>query len=549
MATGFTFANRVTNGIFAGMTAWRISADTGGTFTDAFAVDPQGRESRCKVLSSGVLRARVRSGPVPEQLQLEGLPDLPVEVLRGFSACANGEVRRVLAWDPGVGLVTLEAAFSVLPERLDLATGEEAPVLAARLLTGTPGDQALPLIDLRLATTRATNALLEHKGSPVALFVTLGFGDLLRLGDQRRADLFALQHAPRPCFYEAVVEVTERVSVEGTVLIPLDEASLAREASRLRAQGLRHAAVALLHSHAHPAHEQRVAAILRQAGFEQVSVSAEVAPFAKILPRAQSAVANAYLTGPVQAFLAGVGAPLGAGSHLSILTSAGALERAQDVRPKDLLLSGPAGGALGAANAAARAGYSRVLTLDMGGTSTDVARIDGRPGLRFSQEVAGLRLLAPCVAIETVAAGGGSICRWTPQGLAVGPESAGADPGPACYGRGGPLTITDVNLLLGRFDPARAPIPLAPARGTACRLRRATHARGTAAGLSASRGGTHGGCDPAHLGGRGLRSARSRPARLRRCRTAACLRGGGTVGHDDGAGARARWHSQRGRTA
>ena len=442
------------------MTAWRISADTGGTFTDAFAVDPQGRESRCKVLSSGVLRARVRPGAVPEQLHLDGLPELPAGVLRGFYACAGAEMRRVQGWDPVAGLVTLDAAFAAVPERLDLSTGEQAPVLAARLLTGTPGDESLPPIDLRLATTRATNALLERKGSPVALFVTAGFGDLLALGDQRRADLFALQHAPRPCFHEAVVEVTERLSADGSVLIPLDERALTREALRVRKLGLRHAAVALLHSHAHPAHEQRVAVLLREAGFEQVRVSAEVAPFAKILPRAQSTVADAYLTGPVQAFLDGVAAPLGEGSRLSILTSAGALERAQDVRPKDLLLSGPAGGALGAANAAARAGYPRVLTLDMGGTSTDVARIDGRPGLRFSQEVAGLRLLAPCVAIETVAAGGGSICRWTPQGLAVGPESAGADPGPACYGRGGPLTITDVNLLLGRFDPARAPIPL-----------------------------------------------------------------------------------------
>ena len=366
----------------------------------------------------------------------------------------------MLDWDPVAGRLTLEADFAALPDRLDLATGEEAPVLAARLLTATPGDGALPPLDLRLATTRATNALLERKGSPVALFVTAGFGDLLRLGDQRRADLFALQHEPRPCFFEAVAEVRERVGVDGSVLIPLDEAKVLHEAKRLCEQGIRHAAVALLHSHAHPAHEARVAVLLREAGFEQVCLSAEVAPFAKILPRAQSAVADAYLTGPVQAFLKGVAAPLGEGSRLSILTSAGALERAQEVRPKDLLLSGPAGGALGAANAAVRAGYPRVLTLDMGGTSTDVARIDGRPGLRFSQEVAGLRLLAPCVAIETVAAGGGSICRWTAQGLAVGPESAGADPGPACYGRGGPLTITDVNLLLGCFDPARAPIPL-----------------------------------------------------------------------------------------
>jgi 5-oxoprolinase (ATP-hydrolysing) len=439
---------------------WRISADTGGTFTDAFAVDPKGRTSRCKVLSSGVLRARVRPGALPAQLHLDGLPDLPAGLLRGFCACAGAEQRRVLAWDAGARQITLDAPFAALPERIDLTTGEEAPVLAARVLTGTPADCTLPPIDLRLATTRATNALLERKGSPVALFITAGFGDLLRLGDQRRADLFALRHVPRPCFVESVVEVKERMGADGTRLISLDDSALRRDAQRLRSLGLRHAAVALLHSHAHPEHERRVAALLQEVGFEQVSLSSEVAAFARILPRTQSAVADAYLTGPVQAFLAGVAAPLGAGSKLSILTSAGALEAAREVRPKDLLLSGPAGGALGAANAAVRAGFARVLTLDMGGTSTDVARIEGRPGLRFSQEVAGLRLLAPCVAIETVAAGGGSICRWTPQGLAVGPESAGADPGPACYGRGGPLTITDVNLLLDRFDPARAPIPL-----------------------------------------------------------------------------------------
>lgn len=477
----FTIAIEAAAGIFAGMTAWRISADTGGTFTDAFAVDPQGRESRCKVLSSAVLRARVAPGPVPEQLVLEGLPALPQDLLRGFRARAGEEERRVLGWDAASCLLTLEAPFTAVPERLDLRTGEEAPVLAARLLTGTPGDQPLPPLDLRLATTRATNALLERKGSPVALFVTAGFGDLLRLGDQRRSDLFALHHAPRPLFFEAVAEVSERIGADGSELLSLDEMALQCEAERVLALGIRHAAVCLLHSHAHHAHEQRVAEVLQAIGFEQVVASSTVAPFAKILPRAQSAVADAYLTGPVQSFLAGVAAPLGQGSRLSVLTSAGALEKAAEVRPKDLLLSGPAGGALGAANAAARAGFPRVLTLDMGGTSTDVARIDGRPGLRFSQEVAGMRLLAPCVAIETVAAGGGSICHWTPQGLAVGPQSAGADPGPACYGRGGPLTITDVNLLLGRFDPARAPIPLdvEAARGRLAELHAASDGRFT----------------------------------------------------------------------
>ncbi len=142
------------------------------------------------------------------------------------------------------------------------------------------------------------------------------------------------------------------------------------------------------------------------------------------------------------------------------MTSSGGLTSRSEVSPKDLLLSGPAGGVIGAANAARDLGFSKIITFDMGGTSTDVARIDGRPGYRFTQQIAGMSLLAPCVAIETVAAGGGSICKWTPSGLAVGPDSAGSLPGPACYGKGGPLTITDVNLLLGRFDPAKAPIPL-----------------------------------------------------------------------------------------
>jgi 5-oxoprolinase (ATP-hydrolysing) len=211
-----------------------------------------------------------------------------------------------------------------------------------------------------------------------------------------------------------------------------------------------------------PAHEQQVRDILLAAGFTHVSLSSELAPFVRILPRAQSAVANAYLTGPVSQFISDVSAPLprDGSSTLLMMTSAAGLEPASTIKPKDLLLSGPAAGVLGALHAAQRLGHQRIITFDMGGTSTDVARLDGAAGYRFTQTVGGITLLSPSVAIETVAAGGGSICTWTPQGLAVGPESAGSDPGPACYGRGGPLTITDVNLLLGRFDPARAPIPL-----------------------------------------------------------------------------------------
>lgn len=441
---------------------WKIAADTGGTFTDAFARDPAGRETRCKVLSTGVLRVRVTHVLAPNLWQVDALPAMPEGFFRGFT----GRVAdlQITVRDSKLDLLEVSALDGAipwpdLPFLLDLSSEEEAPVLATRLLTHTALDQKFPPLELRLATTRATNALLERKGSPTAFFVTRGFGDLLHIGDQRRGDLFALQHQPRPVFAAAVAEVTERLAADGRVIEPLDEAQVLRDAEGLVRQGYRHAAVTLLHSYAHPQHELRVADLLKQAGFIHVSPSSHIAPFTKILPRAQSTVANAYLTGPVESFLQGVARPMKEASFF-ILNSAAGLESTTSIQPKDLLLSGPAGGALGAANAAAQLGYSRILTLDMGGTSTDVARIDEKPGYRFSQQVAGMQLLAPCVAIETVAAGGGSICQWTPHGLAAGPESAGSNPGPACYGRGGPLTITDVNLLLGRFDPARAPIPL-----------------------------------------------------------------------------------------
>ncbi len=434
---------------------WRIAADTGGTFTDCHALDPQGRESRCKVLSTGHLRAvwdRKPSFPT----RLSGLPPLPAGFLVGFQIKAVGDAsHRIIT---GENPLTLDAPVSWQPGTLlELTTGEEAPVLGARILTNTPPGHDFPPLSLRIATTRATNALLERKGGRIVLFITRGFGDLLQIGDQRRSDLFALKHEPRPIFYEIACEVPERVSVTGEVLEPLDEAAVRASALDCIARGITTAAVSLLHGHAHPLHELRVAEILRACGFTHLTLSHQTAAFAKLLPRTQSTVADAYLHAPVQSFLNGIRR---VSPDMQVMTSAGGLKTANDIRPKDMLLSGPAGGAIGAANAARRLGITKIITFDMGGTSTDVARIDTRPSYRFSQDVAGMKLLAPCVAIETVAAGGGSVCRMTHHGLAVGPESAGSNPGPACYGKGGPLTITDVNLLLGRFDPAKAPIPL-----------------------------------------------------------------------------------------
>ncbi len=453
---------------------WRIAADTGGTFTDCHALDPQGRESRCKLLSTGLLRA-ILQVRVDTGFRLTGLPHLPDAFLVGFSILPVGgdTPRSITSFDAATNSITLDQSTSwAVGTLLEITTGEEAPVLGARILTNTPPGRALPPLSLRIATTRATNALLERKGGRIALFITKGFGDLLQIGDQRRADLFALRHDPRPVFHEFACEVPERVSVGGEVLEALDEAAVRAAALDCIAQGITTAAVSLMHGHAHPQHELRVAAILRECGFTHLTLSHQTAAFAKLLPRTQSTVADAYLHAPVQSFLNGIRS---VSPDMQVMTSAGGLKTAEEIRPKDMLLSGPAGGAIGAANAARRLGITKIITFDMGGTSTDVARIDTHPGYRFSQEVAGMRLLAPCVAIETVAAGGGSICQMTHHGLAVGPESAGSNPGPACYGKGGPLTITDVNLLLGRFDPAKAPIPLD--LGAARRRLRELHAQ------------------------------------------------------------------------
>jgi 5-oxoprolinase (ATP-hydrolysing) len=450
---------------------WCMAADTGGTFTDCHAIAPDGTERRIKVLSTGCLRAAVESVIHERKLLLKANWRVPNGFFRDFQLRSLSSLACMVDdshWDEGLVLELSEpiAANFVNDETVELTAGEAAPVLGARMLTQTPLNVPFPALRFRLATTRATNALLERKGSRVAFFITKGFSDLLRIGDQRRAHLFALQHKARELYYECACEVAERLSADGSVLLALDESALRQQAAEIIKKGIRTAAVSLLHSDVNPEHENRVLTILHDAGFTHVSLSSELAPFIKILLRAQCAVANAYLTGPVESFVNNVASPLqhsitpALRHSLHLMTSSGGLEQAETIKPKDLLLSGPAGGVLGALNAAKRMGYDKIITFDMGGTSTDVSRVDGAVGYRFTQTVGSITLMSPAVAIETVAAGGGSICRWTPSGLAVGPQSAGSDPGPACYGRGGPLTITDVNLLLGRFDEALAPIPI-----------------------------------------------------------------------------------------
>ncbi|MCK5620160.1 MAG: 5-oxoprolinase, partial [Candidatus Krumholzibacteria bacterium] len=260
---------------------------------------------------------------------------------------------------------------------------EEAPTLAARLVTGTPSGSPLPPMSMRLATTRGTNALLERRGARTALFITKGFGDLLLIGDQQRPDLFALDiHKPQP-LYEAVVEVPERVSADGSVLEPIRIEAIGDEVSRLNETGVRSAAVVLAHSYVNPSHELMVAEFLRANGFEHVSCSTTLAPFIKIVPRAQTTVVNAYLSPVIDDYIARVQAPLlptrrhsdyatdrEEQGSLHVMTSAGGMVQPGSYHAKDSLLSGPAGGVVGAARAARLSGFEKIITFDMGGTST-----------------------------------------------------------------------------------------------------------------------------------------------------------------------------------
>jgi 5-oxoprolinase (ATP-hydrolysing) len=443
--------------------AWKIWIDTGGTFTDCLAVDPEGSLHRAKVLSTSAVRGRIAGSEGTSAVRLATAWDLPAGFFRGFAFRLLGRDVEGRVEDSDSSILRLSGALPVDDDLagapFELRSPEEAPVLAARLVTRTPLAAALPEIAMRLATTRGTNALLERKGAATALFITRGFADLLRIGTQQRPDLFALEIVrPEPLYCEAV-EVPERLAADGSVLIPLDAEAVRLAARRLRSEGVEAAAVALMHAYREPRHERLVGELLREAGFRHVSLSSELAPLIKLLPRAETAVVDAYLSPVLERYLAGVSGALGPGS-LHVMTSAGGLVRAEAFRAKDGLLSGPAGGVVGAARAGRRSGFPRVIAFDMGGTSTDVARWDGDFEYLFEHQVGDAHLVAPALAIESVAAGGGSICGFDGIQLKVGPESAGAWPGPACYGAGGPLTLTDVNLALGRLDPDRFEIPL-----------------------------------------------------------------------------------------
>jgi 5-oxoprolinase (ATP-hydrolysing) len=315
-----------------------------------------------------------------------------------------------------------------------------------------------------MGTTVATNALLERKGERVLLVTTRGFRDALEIGNQARRDIFALKIEKPEQLYAGVLEADERVLADGIVERVLDEKALRREAQKAYAEGYRAAAIVFMHGWKYTAHEERAARILRETGFTQISTSHEVSPLVKFIGRGDTSVADAYLTPILARYVQKVAAELGHSTRLYFMTSAGGLVAADRFTGKDAILSGPAGGVVAMAQTARVAGFKRVIGFDMGGTSTDVAHFAGDFERSFETEVAGVRLRAPMMQIHTVAAGGGSILFCESGRFRVGPDSAGANPGPACYRRGGPLAVTDANVMTGKLMPDFFPAIFGPAQ-------------------------------------------------------------------------------------
>ncbi|HVH36975.1 MAG TPA: hydantoinase B/oxoprolinase family protein [Sphingomicrobium sp.] len=367
-----------------------------------------------------------------------------------FAIDRGGTFTDVVAYGPD-GRFRVDKLLSENPEHYADAASE-----AIRRVIAQEGGS---VGQVRMGTTVATNALLERKGARVALAITAGFGDALRIGYQARPEIFARHIVLPEQPYERVIEISERVGPDGAVIRPLDEESAQSLLKQVFDDGIRALAIILMHGWKYQEHEHRLATIARDIGFTQVSVSHEVAPLIKLVGRGDTTVIDAYLSPILRDYVARVATGLPDGTDLKFMQSNGGLAEAGSFRGKDAILSGPAGGVVGMV---AASDEERLIGFDMGGTSTDVSHYAGRFELAEESVVAGVRIRAPMMQIHTVAAGGGSICRFDGMRFRVGPESAGANPGPACYRRGGPLTVTDCNLFLGRIDSDRFPAVFGP---------------------------------------------------------------------------------------
>jgi len=383
--------------------AWQIWIDRGGTFTDLIARKPDGTLATHKLLSEN-----------PEQYE--------------------------------------DAALQGIRDLIGIGKGDPIPEGMVSVV--------------KMGTTVATNALLERKGDRTVFVTTKGFRDSLRIGYQNRPDLFARHIVLPEMLYESVIEVDERVMADGEVLKAPDPERVKSDLQEAYDQGIRSAAIIFMHGYRFTSHERQVGVIAREIGFTQVSVSHQVSPLMKLVSRGDTTVVDAYLSPILRRYVDRVAADLMQGNHggtrLQFMQSNGGLTDAQLFQGKDSILSGPAGGVVGMVQTARMAGFKKLIGFDMGGTSTDVSHYDGEYERAFETMVAGIRMRAPMMHIHTVAAGGGSILHFDGARFRVGPDSAGADPGPACYRRGGPLAVTDCNVMLGKIQPAHFPCVFGP---------------------------------------------------------------------------------------
>ncbi|MGE0748614.1 MAG: hydantoinase/oxoprolinase family protein, partial [Rhodospirillales bacterium] len=357
------------------------------------------------------------------------------------------------------GSLTTHKLLSENPERY-----RDAALQGIRDLLGVAAGQPIPteaVEAVKMGTTVATNALLERKGERTVLVITEGFADALRIGYQNRPNIFARRIVLPELLYERVVEVPERYTAEGEEQVPVDLAAARAGLHKAYADGIRSAAIVFMHGYRYTDHEKAVAQVAREIGFTQVSVSHEVSPLMKLVGRGDTTVVDAYVSPILRRYVDQVAADLG-GARLMFMQSNGGLADARFFQGKDSILSGPAGGIVGAVETAAMAGFRRIIGFDMGGTSTDVAHYDGEYERTFETLVAGVRMRAPMMHIHTVAAGGGSILHFDGRRYRVGPDSAGANPGPACYRRGGPLTVTDANVMAGKLNATFFPKVFGP---------------------------------------------------------------------------------------
>lgn len=472
---------------------WQFAIDVGGTFADCLAMSPEGNHQQFKLLSSGRTKATLVSidrerkaittsgmegfcdaffvGATLHLMDQDGAVSGSTRITRFEQIREQTSEQIGTDWksilpciESGTSLqrITLESIPAAIESAvsIEIDAGVVAPLLAIHRAMQIPLSQAIAACEVRLGTTRGTNALLTRTGADVALVTSAGMRDLLEIDDQSRPDLFALGVVKRSTLCRTAIEIGERISSDGAVLIEIDEDEVRQQLVTLRRQGIDSLAVCLMHGYRYPDHERVVGRIAKEVGFGSVRLSHAVAPLIKILPRAQTTVLDAYLDPVIADYLNQITQNLPETSTLRLMTSSGGLVQRDRFSGKDSVLSGPAGGVVGAASVARRCGYDRVIGFDMGGTSTDVCRFDGSFETEYETQKAGVRIVAPMLAIETVAAGGGSICHFDGQRLQVGPHSAGADPGPACYGNGGPLTVTDMNLFLGRIAEDRFPFRL-----------------------------------------------------------------------------------------